>query len=556
MLKTCKKCQENFEITEADLEFYQKISLPVEGGEIPAPTLCPPCRNQRRMAFRNDRFFYHRKCDLSGKPFISIYSPNSPYKVYMPSEWYGDLWDPKDYGREIDFNKSFLQQFKQLMLEVPRLGIDLVNCENSDYCNYCGDDKDCYLDIAGEDNEKCFFNLFVKHSYQVLDSTFVYNSKFCYQCLNCYDCYGCQFCQYCENCNDCLYCFDMKGCKDCLFSHGLRNKQYCIFNKQKTKEEYFKYLESLNLNLYSQRQKLLAGWNKYRQENAIFRDSYFLNCENCSGNNIKNSRNTFDSFNVSKCEDSAYLYDVLDAKDCRDLNYSLYKPELSYELISTLNMVRSGFSMASHYNNEVYYCDLTNYSSNLFGCVGMKRAQYCILNKQYSKEEYFELLPKIIELMRKFGEWGEFFDPQVSPFAYNETVANEYFTLNETSAVEQGFYWAKNQKEQQYKGSDYQIPDDISAVDDDIARQILRCDKSEKLYRVIPQEVQFYRKFKLPIPRVCPEQRHLDRFNSRQKRQLFDRSCDDCGVAVKSVYSNEVDFKVYCEACYLKAVYG
>jgi len=31
--------------------------------------------------------------------------------------------------------------------------------------------------------------------------------------------------------------------------------------------------------------------------------------------------------------------------------------------------------------------------------------KYCILNKQYSKEEYEELVPKIIEHMQKTGEW-------------------------------------------------------------------------------------------------------------------------------------------------------
>jgi len=32
--------------------------------------------------------------------------------------------------------------------------------------------------------------------------------------------------------------------------------------------------------------------------------------------------------------------------------------------------------------------------------------------------------------MMKTGEWGEFFPASLSPFGYNETVAQEYFPLS------------------------------------------------------------------------------------------------------------------------------
>jgi len=39
-------------------------------------------------------------------------------------------------------------------------------------------------------------------------------------------------------------------------------------------------------------------------------------------------------------------------------------------------------------------------------------------------------VPKIIEHMQKMGEWGEFFPSSLSPFGYNETVAEEYYPIN------------------------------------------------------------------------------------------------------------------------------
>ncbi|MBI4975571.1 zinc-ribbon domain containing protein, partial [Candidatus Peregrinibacteria bacterium] len=47
MQNTCKKCAQQFEITEQDKKFYEQV-------KIKSPTLCPDCRVQRRQIFRND----------------------------------------------------------------------------------------------------------------------------------------------------------------------------------------------------------------------------------------------------------------------------------------------------------------------------------------------------------------------------------------------------------------------------------------------------------------------------------------------------------------------
>jgi hypothetical protein len=91
---------------------------------------------QRRLSFRNERNLYKRKCDLTGKDIISIYSPDKSYKVYNQKDWWSDNWDAMDYGMEFDFDKSFSQQFHILMQSVPQLTLMVVNNENSDYMNF------------------------------------------------------------------------------------------------------------------------------------------------------------------------------------------------------------------------------------------------------------------------------------------------------------------------------------------------------------------------------------------------------------------------------------
>jgi hypothetical protein len=90
---------------------------------IPPPTLCPDCRAQRRLSFRNERKLYKRKCDATGKDIVSIYSPDKPYTVYHQDSWWSDSWDQMDYGRGFDFSSGAMEQMGELMNEVPHQSI-------------------------------------------------------------------------------------------------------------------------------------------------------------------------------------------------------------------------------------------------------------------------------------------------------------------------------------------------------------------------------------------------------------------------------------------------
>lgn len=79
--------------------------------------------------------------------------------------------------------------------------------------------------------------------------------------------------------------------------------------------------------------------------------------------------------------------------------------------------------------------------------MGLRNKQYCILNKQYSKEEYETLVPQIIEKMITDGERGESFDPRIAPFGYNESLADEHFPRDKETALAEG-----------YRRCDYEAP--------------------------------------------------------------------------------------------------
>jgi len=218
-------------------------------------------------------------------------------------------------------------------------------------------------------------------------------------------------------------------------------------------------------------------------------------------------------------------------------------------------------------SSDIFYCDTLFSCHDCFGCTGLKNKQYCIFNKQYSKEDYEILKAKIIDYMRapasacegrKNNEWGEFFPANLSCFGYNESTANLYYPLSKEEAISQGFKWAEI-SEKPYQGENYilaeELPDDIKDVTEDILNKPIMCAKSKKLFKITPKEFAFYKRYDLPIPRLHSEERHAIRLAMRNPKKLWKRNCMKCGKGIETSYAPERKEKVYCEDCYLKEVY-
>ncbi|MEK9166271.1 MAG: hypothetical protein AAB846_00890, partial [Patescibacteria group bacterium] len=110
--RNCQNCKREFAIDDADFNFYGKI-------KVPAPTWCPECRMIRRMASMGYRILYKGKCDFTDEEVITTLPPDSPHKIYRQDIWWSDKWNPKDYGRDYDFSRSFFEQWAELFRAVP-----------------------------------------------------------------------------------------------------------------------------------------------------------------------------------------------------------------------------------------------------------------------------------------------------------------------------------------------------------------------------------------------------------------------------------------------------
>jgi len=227
--------------------------------------------------------------------------------------------------------------------------------------------------------------------------------------------------------------------------------------------------------------------------------------------------------------------------------------ELAYEVL-TSNGRGVYFSHLGWNATDVYYVDNCYNSRNLFGCAGLKSAEYCILNKAYSKEEYQALMSNIIEYMKTTGEWGQFFPKELSPFAYNESIINEYYPLKREEALGKGYRWKEDlpSTSGQETVSHDVLPKDPQQFGDELLKHVLKCDTCGKNYRFIPQEINFYKRLGLLLPRECFNCRHQRRMNMRNPRKLFDGLCANCKTPIQTSYSPEQqkEFRIYCESCY------
>lgn len=546
-IKQCKNCAKDFSITDKDLEFYKKM-------EVPEPTFCPSCRQQRKLLQVNQIYLFKRKCDATGKDIISNFPQDSTYKIYDQAYWFSDSCEGADYGKDFDFTRPFFEQYAELSKEVPRPALfnDFLKDENSAYTNYAGKNKNCYLIFDSDEDWDCMYSYGMNSSKNSLDCYRVVRLERCYEAIDSTNCYNCSFISNCENCWDSYFLNNCIGCKNCIFCSNLKNKQYYIENKKVTAEEYQKIKQ--NFGSYEFLKNKIKEFSQYKLKFPQKFMRGFRN-ENCSGNylmNCKNATHCFDSMNIwdGKYCSQVFIY----SRNCMD-NEECGECELIYE---SNNLAYNGYNIRFSQQcmsqiNNLTYCDYCFRCSDLFGCIGLKRKKYCILNKQYSKEEYFTLRDKIIAYMTKTKEWGEYFPPSLSLHPYNLSTAMSFYPLTKEQALKKGYKW-RDEDKKEYQPQIYEIPDNIKDISDSIKNEILACEECGKNYKIIESELKFYRKQNLPIPKKCFHCRHKARIALRNPRTLYKRTCQKCNMEIETTYSPERKEIVYCEKCYLESI--
>lgn len=574
---TCENCKQPFTLSDEDLTLYAKFNVPNE-------RFCSNCRMQQLMMWRNERTLHARK-DMNGKPVITIYPPEAEANVLDQKDWWKDDWDALKYGREYDFSKPFFVQFQELLTSVPLINVFNENSENSDYTNHVEANKNSYLIFASMWSEDAAYGKGlskVKDSMDILHGESIEN---CYDVMYCEKSYNVFYSERATGCNDSYFLYNCKNCSNCTGCVNLKNKSYCFFNEQLTKEEYEKRLQELHLENRDGREKFEQEFQgfllKFPRQYA-----YILNSEDVSGDYIFHSKSCHHCFSIyENGENLRYIthggWQLKDSTDCYGVGlgerlYKVLDGGIDSSLIKCMMVERGGFE--TEYG---FYCHNSSY---IFGCVGVRKKEYCILNKQYTKEEYEALLPRIKKHMNEMPyvdksgrtyKYGDFFPSEISFYCYNDTIAQEYFPLTREQALAQGYRWRDSRKvsyENTLRASS--LPKTIAEVQDDITKQIITCEHEGKCadqcttaFKIMPFELAFYRKHNIPLPKLCSNCRHFTRIAKRNPMKLWHRTCmcnnkvfanttthwhkdGACTNEFETSYAPERPEIVYCRDCF------
>ncbi len=583
--KNCQNCKNQFIIEPDDFSFYEKI-------KVPPPTFCPDCRHERRLAWRNERGLYRRTCDKCGKDMISVFPEDSGLTVYCRPCWWADDWDGLEYSSDYDPGKPFFLQLRELFNKTPLMSLFGVyhTLENSEYVNMASYLKNCYMLFHSDMSENCMYGSMNSGSKDCVDNLMINDCELCYENVNCQKCYRTFFSVDCESCTDTWFSRNCIGCNNCFGCVNLRNQKYHIFNQAYSKEEYEKKIKECNLissvGLNEQRKKARTFWHAFPQKYLRERHS-----SNVSGDYIYNSKNTKDSFVANDMEDCRFCSLVTPGKTTNAYDFTHYgiACDLMYETLQcgnqSSNIRFSWFALTNA--QDIEYSIFAIGSKNSFGTVSLKKREFCILNKQYSKEEYFTLRDRIIADMNshpyrdKAGNeyrYGEFLPIELSPFGYNVTTAQESFPLTKEEIIQKGYVYKAPEKSSYVTTlNPKQLPENIFDVPDSITNEIIACEHEGKCsgqcsaaFRIIPAELQFYRRMNLPLPKLCPSCRFDERLTLRNPFRLWKRRCQ-CEGKTSGEYSNSAihfhnenrcpnEFQtsydpdrseiVYCEQCY------
>lgn len=570
--KICQNCKNQFVIEPEDFTYYQKA-------RVPPPTFCPDCRLQRRMTWRNERALYKDQCDLCGNAIVSMYSPEKPFKVYCKECWFSDKWDAAQFAQEYDWQKPFFLQYRALLERVPRMNLFWQRTNvNVDYANFIVDSKNIYLTYSAVGSENIYYSRSMDKSRECFDCFNGNSMEMCYENVDAAKNFRTKFMVRSHSCISSAFLFDCANCQDCFMSANLRNKRYVLRNRQYSRDEYEKAMDEIDVGKYSAVETMKKEYRALMAA-SLHKFANLIKTTNCTGDNIQDSKNVKRSFDVYGGEDSKFCVRILaGAKD----NYDIIGggAELLYDGIASGLGTTYGARFYT-YNDavrDVYYTDWCLNGSNLFGCIGLRKKDYCILNKQYSKEEYQALMPKVITHMDDVPyvnengvvyKFGEFHPAELSPWSYNETVAQEYFPLKKEEALKIGYSW-RDPDPYPHKPTKQvsELPDSVRDVADSIINDVIACPDCGRAYRIIRAELEFLCQQNIPLPRKCPDCRYRERFRLRNPLKLWHRQCA-CDYAVhhnsarhthhsegrcpnefETSYAPERSEVVYCEQCY------
>lgn len=595
----CKYCWEDFPLYDLELKNLKKHWFK-------NTEECGLCIFKMHGNYFNDKNLYHRKDDFSGNPIISLYHQSLPWKVMDVKDYKKKVIDDFGFDYWLEISDDIIGDYKKLHSSFPRPSrLVYPSVENSDYSSHIGWWKNMYLTYcAFIDVEDIYYSLRViwkcqdvYNSYNIIDTCAnIFSSATISKSYDIFYSYNVVSSQ------SIWWWRDMNNCQECLFSCNQVNSNYKIFNVQYSKEEYEKIKADIMERIKDQKQFdfLNKKYEEFLEKNYIRQAINMNRCEKVVGESTFDSKNTVNSFGCNAMEDCINVWNGWDNVDDHNKNI-FHSTEFGTDCENIIWSYSFGCwvyntffsSMIQSNSKNIYYCNDIESSEECMFSIGLKNKKYCILNKQYSKEEYFKEKEKIIKQLQKRWEWWAHIWWEISDFAYNDSMAYDYFKVHRViyadgreeiidnlatgtiTILSDDFIsdavldlWWKEKINIRWRTKDIEVnvPEamdslqakdlpSIDKADESILEKAIICEETGRPYRIVKKELEFLKKKWLPIPRVHHSIRIEKLLSLRPIWKLYIWTSDLSGDEILSVYKEKPKWKIYSHEEYQDFMY-
>lgn len=544
----CPETEQIWELPQEALTFYQQLKTP--------PSKLVPWAQIRRMRAAVIGVDFFSRSLSNGHSLITCYDPQSIATLLPPEEWHTQRTADAFLrsSSAIDPQSSFFEQWARFSPTVPRPSLiqDPKN-ENSEWTNSCVNSKNEYYSYNEYSSQNCLYCEYGMSDANSCDLTGCDHAEWSYDSTLCYNVSHAFFSERCTESHHLTLCLNCVNCRDCFGSANLKNKQFYFLNEQLSEEEYKRRIAEIDLSDH----QILQAWRKRIiqniWDNAPRKAVTNRNVERATGDENIDSRDvigvaltacqrTYLSFGNSEIQDSCSITSSIRSERC------LYSQNLEqgYE---------NKFSSYCTSCIDVEYCELLQNCEHCFGCIGLQNKKFCILNTQYSEEEYWNIVDELKTQMLKRGEYGEFF-PYSSFFnAYNTSNGDIFFPLLQAEAEKIGARWFDfhayqiHQQETQHLHIQ-ELPEKLSEFTDAMLSSFFRCEKSGRLYRIVKPELAWHRQFNVALPRLHPTIRRKQRDLEMYPVEFTWTECATCHKHITTRVPLSRGYTLLCETCF------
>lgn len=286
----------------------------------------------------------------------------------------------------------------------PKLPTHSLNSENSEYGDqlyYCKNMINSFDTLNSEDGIYIFDSQHVVNS---IDCDYSFESQLCYDSVSLGKCFNSSFLEDCTSVRDSSFCFNCRDGNNLFACANLTGKSFCILNRQLTEDEYKQKIASFKALPV---QKVLEMLEELKKKYPVTQTRGENNENSPYGDFLYNCKNCYMCFDAGECTNCGYLYDSGRCTDCWDSTFS-GDSEITYEMIDSTHLFNCNYAIWCGHSNDSSYIVACGNVKNCLGCVNIYQKEYCILNRQFTKEEYEKISKPLLEdLKQKNLGWAD-----------------------------------------------------------------------------------------------------------------------------------------------------